>query len=163
MITGLLGRDPREAVVLARLAERWALPVIPFNTRYFAISANHPMFQGSMPGPLLDDADLVIVIESDVPWMPSKEAPPAGARIVQIGEDPLYARYPMRSFPSDLTITATALSVLEALEQALAGPHRRPCRTNGALGLSRDRRNFTRNGTMRQNRQGAAARSPWRG
>ncbi|MGC1413625.1 MAG: thiamine pyrophosphate-requiring protein [Acetobacteraceae bacterium] len=119
VITGLLGQDPRDAVVLARLAERWALPVIPYNTRYFAISANHPMFQGSMPGPLLDDADLVIVIEGDVPWLPSKEAPPAGARIVQIGEDPLYARYPMRSFPSDLTITATALSVLETLEQAL--------------------------------------------
>ena len=53
VITGLLGQDPRDAVVLSRLAERWALPVIPYNTRYFAISANHPMFQGSMPGPLL--------------------------------------------------------------------------------------------------------------
>ena len=126
VITGTLGRDPRDAVVLSRLAERWALPVIPYNTRYFALSANHPMFQGSMPGPLLDDADLVIVIESDVPWMPSKENPPPNARVVQIGEDPLYARYPMRSFPSDLTIEASALSVLEALEQALAGrtaPH----------------------------------------
>ena len=121
VITSLLGQDPRDAVVLSRLAERWALPVIPYNTRYFAISANHPMFQGSMPGPLLDNADLVIVIEADVPWLPSKEQPPAGARVVQIGEDPLYARYPMRSFPSDLTITASALSVLEALEQALAG------------------------------------------
>ena len=64
-----------------------------------------------MPGPLLNEADLVIVIESDVPWLPSKESPPAGARVVQIGEDPLYARYPMRGFPSDLTITATAFSV----------------------------------------------------
>ena len=126
IITGLLGQDPRDAVVLSRLAEQWALPVIPYNTRYFAISANHPMFQGSMPGPLLDTADLVIVLEADVPWLPSKEQPSAGARIVQIGEDPIYARYPMRSFPSDLTITATALSVLEALEQALKqrnGPH----------------------------------------
>ena len=42
----LLGQDPRDAVVLSRLAERWALPVIPYRTRYFAISANHPMFQG---------------------------------------------------------------------------------------------------------------------
>jgi acetolactate synthase-1/2/3 large subunit len=121
VITGLLGQDPRAAVVLGRLAEQWALPVVPFNTRYFAISANHPMFQGSAPKPLLDDADLVIVIESDVPWLPSKEAPAAGARIAQIGEDPLYSRYPMRSFPSDLTITASASSALEALEQALRG------------------------------------------
>src|SRR5262249_12833104 len=126
VITGLLGQDPRDAVVLSRLAEQWALPVIPYTSRYFAIATNHPMFQGSMPGPLLREADLVIVVESDVPWLPRKGAPPTGARVVQIGEDPLYARYPMRSFPSDLAITATALSVLEALEQALqgrTGPH----------------------------------------
>jgi acetolactate synthase-1/2/3 large subunit len=126
IITGMLGRDPRDSVALARLAERYALPVVPFNTRYFALSANHPMFQGSMPGPLLKDADLVIVFETDVPWIPSKEAPASGAKIVQIGEDPLHARLPMRGFPSDLTIAATSLSVLEALESALAGrasPH----------------------------------------
>jgi acetolactate synthase-1/2/3 large subunit len=120
IITGMLGRDPRESVVLARLADRYALPVIPYSTRYFALSANHPMFQGSAPGPMLGDADLVIVFESDVPWIPSKEAPNAGAKIVQIGEDPLHVRLPMRGFPSDLTITATCLSVLEALEVALA-------------------------------------------
>jgi acetolactate synthase-1/2/3 large subunit len=121
IITGMLGRDPRDSVALARLAERYALPVIPFNTRYFALSANHPMFQGSAPGPLLKDADLVIVFESDVPWIPSRESPAAGAKIVQIGEDPLHARLPMRGFPSDLTMTATSLSVLEALEPVLAG------------------------------------------
>ena len=138
------------------------MPVIPYNTRYFAMSANHPMFQGSMPGPLLEDADLVIVIESDVPWLPSKEQPPAGARIVQIGEDPLYARYPMRSFPSDLTITATALSVLEALEQALQG------RTGahvdeGRAGWSLVRVSFTRDGARRRSKLGAATRTRWPG
>src|SRR6185312_10527445 len=121
IITGLLGQDPRDAVVLARLAENWALPVVPYNARYFAIASNHPMFQGSMPGPLLESADLVIAIEADVPWLPSRQQPLPGARIVQIGEDPLFSRYPMRSFPSDLTIRATALSALEALEQALLG------------------------------------------
>jgi acetolactate synthase-1/2/3 large subunit len=126
IITGMLGRDPRESVALARLAERYALPVVPFNTRYFALSANHPMFQGSAPGSLLKDADLVIVFESDVPWIPSKESPAADAKIVQIGEDPLHTRLPMRGFPSDLTLTATSLSVLNALETALVGrstPH----------------------------------------
>ncbi len=126
IITGMLGRDPRESTVLARLADRYALAVVPFNTRYFALSSDHPMFQGSAPGPLLAEADLVIVIDTDVPWIPSREAPAADARIVQIGEDPLHARLPMRGFPSDLTITATNLSVLEALETALASrttPH----------------------------------------
>jgi acetolactate synthase-1/2/3 large subunit len=120
IITGMLGKDPRDSVVLARLAERYALPVIPYQTRYFALSGDHPMFQGSIPGPLLQDADLVIVFETDVPWLPSKQSPPSGARVVQIGEDPLHSRLPMRSFPSDLTLTATCLSVLESLETALA-------------------------------------------
>jgi len=120
IITGMLGRDPRDAEVLARVAERYALPVIPYQARYFALSADHPMFQGSAPGPLLAEADLVIVFEADVPWLPSKEAPPPEARVAQIGEDPLHARLPMRSFPSDLTITATCLSALEALDMALA-------------------------------------------
>jgi acetolactate synthase-1/2/3 large subunit len=126
IITGMLGKDPRESTVLARLAERYALPVIPYQTRYFALSADHPMFQGSLPGPLLQDADVVIVFETDVPWLPSRQSPPPAARIVQIGEDPLHGRLPMRSFPSDLTMTATCLSVLEALETALDGrtlPH----------------------------------------
>jgi acetolactate synthase-1/2/3 large subunit len=120
IITGMSGKDPRDSEVLSRVAERYALPVIPYQTRYFALSADHPMFQGSLPGPLLEDADLVLVFETDVPWLPSKQSPPPDARIVQIGEDPLHGRLPMRSFPSDMTLTATCLSVLEALETALA-------------------------------------------
>jgi acetolactate synthase-1/2/3 large subunit len=121
IITGMLGRDPRDSVVLARLATRYALPVVPFNTRYFAMSANHPMYQGPAPGSLLKEADLIIVFETDVPWIPAHVTPDGNAKIVQIGEDPLHTRLPMRSFPSDLTITATCLSVLEALEIALDG------------------------------------------
>ncbi len=120
IITGMLGRDPREAEALAELADRFAIPVVPFNTRYFALSSAHPMFMGSTPGPLLKQADLVMAWESDVPWYPSKERPPPGARIVQIGEDPLYARYPMRSFPSDLTIRSGSLTLLRDLTAALA-------------------------------------------
>jgi acetolactate synthase-1/2/3 large subunit len=119
IITGMLGKDPQDSLVLARLAERYALPVIPYHTRYFALSADHPMFFGSLPAPFLEEADLVIVFETDVPWLPSKQAPGSAARIVHIGEDPLHARLPMRSFPSDLTLAATCLSVLEALEVAL--------------------------------------------
>ena len=126
IITGMLGKDPRDSIALERLAQRFALPVIPYNTRYFALSANHPMYQGSTPNPLLAEADLVIVVESDVPWLPGKEGPAPNARVVQIGEDPLHARLPMRSFPSDMTITASAVSVLDALEAELTGqgmPH----------------------------------------
>jgi acetolactate synthase I/II/III large subunit len=120
VITGQVGRDPQEAVLLTRIAERFALPVTPFNPRHFAISAHSKMFQGTGAGALLQEADLILALESDVPWIPSRENPTPGTRIVQIGEDPLYQRYPMRSFPSDLTIQSGTRALLQALEPALA-------------------------------------------
>ena len=119
IVTSALGRDPRENPALARLAERFALPVVAFNPRYHALSSRHPMYHGANPGPLLAEADLVLVWETDVPWYPGTHSPAPGARFVQIGEDPLYARYPMRSFPSDLTLRCASLPLLAALETAL--------------------------------------------
>ncbi len=75
------------------------------------------MHFGFEPGALLADADLVIALESDVPWIPHLQHPPAGCRVAHIGEEPFYVRYPMRSFPSDLAIQAGPLNALDALDQ----------------------------------------------
>jgi acetolactate synthase-1/2/3 large subunit len=48
------------------------------------------------------------------------QQPAAACRVVHIGEDPIYARYPMRSFPSDLSIASPAAIALAALGAALA-------------------------------------------
>jgi acetolactate synthase-1/2/3 large subunit len=74
---------------------------------------------GAESGALLADADLVIALESDVPWIPSVQQPPAGAHVVHAGDDPIYTRYPMRSFPSSLTIQSDAAALLETLSEAL--------------------------------------------
>jgi acetolactate synthase-1/2/3 large subunit len=104
---------------LAKLAERCAIPVVSFNQSTLCLSSSHPMNFGSEPGSLLTDADLVIALESDVPWIPSVQQPPAGAHVVHVGNDPIYARYPMRSFPSSLAIQADAAALLETLSEAL--------------------------------------------
>jgi acetolactate synthase-1/2/3 large subunit len=51
--------------------------------------------------------------------MPGVKAPSPSARIVHIGEDPAFLRYPMRSYRSDLSIKADAGAALRALEAAL--------------------------------------------
>ena len=67
------------------------------------------------------EADLVIVMDADVPWIPNEQqSPRPTAASSSIGEDPAFMRYPMRSFPSDLAITSNTASALEVLEQALA-------------------------------------------
>jgi acetolactate synthase-1/2/3 large subunit len=119
VITANAGCTKEGAEALTQIAERFALPVVAFNPRHLAIPTTHPMYQGPQPRPLLGEADLVLVLECDVPWIPSIEQPPAGARVVHIGEDPAFSRYPIRSFRADLSITAGAVPALRALAHAL--------------------------------------------
>jgi acetolactate synthase-1/2/3 large subunit len=110
----------REAVpILAHLAERCAIPVVTHNPRTVCMPSSHPMHFGFEPGALLTDADLVISLESDVPWIPHLQHPPAGCHVVHVAEDPVFARYPMRTFPSDLNIQSGVVNALQALSDAV--------------------------------------------
>jgi acetolactate synthase I/II/III large subunit len=120
IIAAASGTDARAVAALARLAERAAIPVVCHNARNVCLPSSHPMHAGFDSGPLVGDADLIIVIESDAPWYPNMQTPPAGCRVAHIGEDPAFVRYPMRSFPSDLSMTASPAVALEALDAAIA-------------------------------------------
>ena len=105
---------------LGRLAEKYALPVVTQRQRVVCLPSSHPMHMGYDPQGLLQEADLIVVLDADVPWIPNEQQPRDDARFVTVGEDPAFRRYPMRSFPSDLAITSHTASALEMLEQALA-------------------------------------------
>lgn len=111
--------DPRAVAALSKLAERFALPVVNHNPRVVTFPASHPMHAGYDSAPLLPHADLVINAECDVPYYPHLDKTRAGAKFVHIGEDTVYQRYPMRSFPSDLAITSRSALAFEALRAAL--------------------------------------------
>jgi acetolactate synthase I/II/III large subunit len=120
VITAGPGTDDAAVAALAKLAERAAIPVVSHNARSVALPSSHPMNAGYDSGPLVGEADLIIVIESDAPWYPRAEGTAPGCRVAHIGEDPTFARYPMRSFPSDLAIAAPVSITLAALDAALA-------------------------------------------
>ena len=119
VITAGPGTDGSAVALLAKVAERAAIPVVAHNPRSVALPSSHPMHAGFDSGPLVGEADLIIVIESDAPWYPNVQQPAAGCRVAHIGEDPAFVRYPMRSFPSDLAIASPAAIVLAALDAAL--------------------------------------------
>ena len=116
----LAARLPPEAVpMLGQLAERCAIPVVVSNPRSGCMPSSQPMHFGYEPSALLADADLVVVLENDVPWMPQLTHPPAGCRVAHVGEEPFFVRYPMRSFPSDLVVQAGVTHTLAALAAAV--------------------------------------------
>ena len=110
---------PEAVPLLAHLAERCAIPVVTHNPRTVCMPSSHPMHFGFEPGALLTDADLVISLESDVPWIPHLQHPPAGCHVAHVAEDPFFVRYPMRTFPSDLDVQSGCINALEALTDAV--------------------------------------------
>ncbi len=120
IITTTVGRYPDAAATLAALAETFAIPVVMHWPRYVCLPVDHPMHAGFAPGPGLKEADVVLVVDSDVPWIPAIEGPTESAKVVQFGIDPLYGDYPLRSFAADIVINANPVTGLKALHAALS-------------------------------------------
>ncbi|MGQ4809659.1 Benzoylformate decarboxylase [Candidatus Entotheonellaceae bacterium PAL068K] len=119
IITGTSGRRAETVRHMVALAESFAIPVVVFGQRYVCFPTSHPMHVGFTPEPLLDAADVVLVVDSDVPWFPSVKNPPEGGKVIQMGIDPFYSTYPIRSFPCDLAIRADSSVALPMLTKAL--------------------------------------------
>ena len=119
IVTTHLGRD-REAVdVLASLSESHALPVAQSGASCVNLPASHPMNLGQAGGGLLPESDCIVVVDSEVPWFPIHFEPDADTRVIHLGVDPIYQRYPIRSFPTDLAIPGNPRRALELLAVAL--------------------------------------------
>jgi len=67
VITASAGRNPASAEALTALAERFALPVVTYRPRYVSLPTDHPMHMGFEPGGLIGEADLILVVDCDVP------------------------------------------------------------------------------------------------
>src|SRR5262249_57115531 len=78
IITAGAGRDVAAVEALAALAERCAIPVTQTAPRYMCLPSAPPMHLGYWPTPLLATADLLIVPDRDVTWIPSPGAPAPG-------------------------------------------------------------------------------------
>jgi acetolactate synthase I/II/III large subunit len=119
IVTSSAGRDGVDVAKLAALAECFAIPVTQRKPRYMCLPTDHPMHLGYEPDGLLANADLVIVAECDVPWIPGKKAPRRDAKVIHIGVDPIFSAYPIRGFACDLAITGVLGGTLPLLIEAL--------------------------------------------
>ncbi|PQO22321.1 acetolactate synthase, partial [Rhodobacteraceae bacterium WD3A24] len=126
--------DPqgRTGRALAALAEKHGIGVIePFPLRN-VLPGDHPMLQGHDPAAIAE-ADLVVALDSDVPWIEAAHRPAAGTRLAHIGPDPLFRRMPVRGYRADLAIASDPAAALEALAAALPAPDDAAARRGQAL------------------------------
>ena len=106
---------------LSTLAAKHGIAVFePFLLRN-VLHSNDPALQGyHASGP--SDADLIIVLDSDTPWIEATNAPGPETIVVHIGPDPHFARMPVRGFRTDLAISSDSVEAILALDREAWAP-----------------------------------------
>ncbi len=120
LVTSTSGRHPDSVNQLARLADDFAIRVVTHMARDLNLPSDHPMNLGSLPHAYVRDADLVIVVDCEVPWIPKHGAPPPDAKIIHISSDPFFTDLPLRGHRVDLAIAGSSIHALPTLHDALS-------------------------------------------
>ncbi len=124
IVTSYLGRNPEAVPELVKLSERLAIPVIEAVPYYMNFPGDHPMHIGyhwndQHNNEHLAAADVILVLDSDVPWIPLKNKPAADCTIYYIDVDPLKENTPLWYIPSEGFFKADCLTALQQLNLCL--------------------------------------------
>lgn len=117
LVTMSGGREADGAAAIASFAHALAVPVVDMRSVHVNLAADHPMHMGyhKDASQFVGDADMIIVVECDAPWMPVEASALDSAEVVHIGLDPMSEMIPMRTHRSDLTIKASPALVLSSM------------------------------------------------
>jgi acetolactate synthase I/II/III large subunit len=142
--TSRVGRDPAAVGELARLAELLGAPVVDRRER-LNMATTHACYvpDAESGAALLAEADAVLVVDSDVPWIPLRAAPGGHATVVQVDADPVRPTTPGWGFEADHRVQSDPRIALRELHTQLSriggpGLARRGAERLAALGARAD-------------------------
>ncbi|MDB5943855.1 MAG: acetolactate synthase [Ramlibacter sp.] len=111
-ITAYLGRKPEAVAALDALARECGVRVVEFNPLYLNIPHDSPCFAGFDPAGAIAQADLGLLLDVDVPWLPQYVADRPELPWIHIDVDALKKDFPMWGFPSDVRVQGDCATVL---------------------------------------------------
>ena len=119
IVTAKLGRNPDAVKELVRLAELLAVPVTD-RGRLDCLNfpTTHPLYN---VGPATNEADVILIMESPVPFNAPGEAPSPDAKIAWVDVDPVQSRYKTMEFRADMWLPVSSASAARAIYEAATG------------------------------------------
>jgi acetolactate synthase I/II/III large subunit len=144
VVTSYIGRKPEAVALLDTLCTEFAIGVTESVPNYVNFPNDNAMYLGNqwnqpVQNRALGDADMVLVMDSDVPWIPTVSRPKPGAAIFHIDADPLKAQMPLWYIPARRRFRADAATALRQILDALA----RPAKSAAKL-IAERRKHYTR-------------------
>jgi acetolactate synthase-1/2/3 large subunit len=124
VITAYLGRNRSAVASLVALSEAAGVAVSEAIPTCVNFPGDHPHHAGYLLGEQVAEADLILLLDVDVPWLPMRTRPALDARIVQIDADPLKSQLGHWAFPVAESWQADTGVALEQINGALTRDER---------------------------------------
>lgn len=119
LVTAYAGRNPRTPALVEELAVLCGLRVCEFNSVHLNIRRDSPCFGGYLPGPFAERADVGLMVDVDVPWVPKTTRVNPQAWWAQMDVDALKRDMPMWGFAADLRLQGDSELLLAELIEAI--------------------------------------------
>ena len=119
IVTGRTGAKPAAVTSLVKLAELLGCAVIDHHDR-LNFPPRHALYAGET-SKLLENADVVLLLDVEVPWVPAHVTPPPGAVVLQIDRDCVKADMPSWVYPVALSVEADTSAALPLLVGEVQG------------------------------------------
>ena len=124
IVTSYVGRNPAAVTELVRFCSRLGVGVLESVPSYVNYPHNDPLYQGNQwnhpfQNRALAEADFILVVDSDVPWIPTVSKPSDGASIAIIDVDPLKQSMPFWSIKARQCYRADAATAFAQLNARL--------------------------------------------
>jgi acetolactate synthase-1/2/3 large subunit len=126
IVTSYVGRRTAAVPELVRLCRRLGIGVLESVPSRMNFPHDDELYQGShwnhpFQNPILAEADVVLVIDSDVPWIPTNSRPTDTARIYHIDVDALKPSTPLWYINARGSFQADAATALAQMNDHLDG------------------------------------------
>jgi len=117
VVTSFVGRNPDAVTPLTTLCRRLGIGVLESVPNAMNFPHDDPLYQGNqwnqpVQNRVLAEADVILVIDSDVPWIPTVSKPADDARIFHIDVDPLKRQMPLWHIKAEGVFRADAETAL---------------------------------------------------
>ncbi len=124
IVTSYAGRNPDAVQELVRLCARTGAGVLESVPCYVNFPTDNPCYQGSQwneqrQNAVLAQADVILIVDSDVPWIPTVNRPAAQAAIIHIDVDPLKEQMPLWYVGAQRVHRADAATALRQVNDEL--------------------------------------------